>query len=81
MNNLEKKAQPMIYPANLENFNSNILYFRLHKNDKRVHLDMHISNLQILTDFIFLCSLQYKQFHIKACRLHNLICADLFSDF
>jgi hypothetical protein len=25
-----------------------------------VDLGMHISNLQILTDFVFLCSLKYK---------------------
>jgi hypothetical protein len=32
----------------------------------------------------FLCSLQYKEFHIKilhACRLRHLLCLDLFSDF
>jgi hypothetical protein len=30
----------------------NTLYFRLHKNDKRLNLSMYVSNLQILSDFV-----------------------------
>jgi hypothetical protein len=53
-------SQLFIQPA-CKKSGSNIFYFRLHKNDKRLNLGTYISNLQISSDFIILCSPQYKE--------------------
>jgi hypothetical protein len=44
-------SQLFIQPA-CKKSGSNIFYFRLHKNDKRLNLGTYISNLQISSDFI-----------------------------
>jgi hypothetical protein len=48
---------------NVQNFNFKYKKFRA--TQKRVDLGKYIMNLQISTDFVFLCSLQYKKIILK----------------
>jgi hypothetical protein len=65
---------PTIFSTNVQKNHIQILYILDYKNMTNiVDLGMYIFSLQFLSDFVILCSPQYKEFLIKCCILMRYI--------